>query len=667
MKSLFLCVLLGISSSIPVFAQKIASRYGLFGAVSRNYHEADIQSIKSIPLCCTQFNDGSGFGIAGGLHVEFPLVDNWSLGARIGYWGLNGILSETERLPIAINGQIQEGELTHSITASIPVVGIEPIVTYRLSDVVIRGGLQIGSIVVSDMQSKEEITQPTNGGTFLDANGFDSGKRTRNTFSFSNPYNSEMDLALTFNIGYELPLTRRWSFVVRPEIGVRYALKNMFDNISWKTHSITASLSFFATNENRPYFDPSIEVEPVPQKPIANVALKPVLKPSIAVDVTAIETDGSESHNIQVRIEQFTSEKSLPLLPYIFFEDQSSTLPSKYITNTTNCMPIKQVVASGAMVLHQHTLCIIADRMNNNPGSTITLTGTTSNTTAKELMQTLGDARANAVKEHLVSGFGIDPKRITVRSRLLPEIVSNPTTEDGQAENRRVEISSATPELLAIVTASDSVYTVTPSKLRVVTKVNSSAGIRSGVISISTPAARELASMNTTTTSNDLEYALAAKDLLEMDKSSLLLKYTIVDTLLQKADTTVQMPVQVLTIEGKRTAGLKDKRFDEYALVLFDVNSNKLTSAHQPVLRMISSKLANESVVTVIGSTDRTGVDLDNLELARRRAASTAEALSHPKTTTESIGETQPLYNNDVPEGRMYNRTVRVLVETPIR
>ena len=29
------------------------------------------------------------------------------------------------------------------------------------------------------------------------------------------------------------------------------------------------------------------------------------------------------------------------------------------------------------------------------------------------------------------------------------------------------------------------------------------------------------------------------------------------------------------------------------------------------------------------------------------------------------VGETQPLYRNDLPEGRFYNRTVQVLVNTP--
>jgi len=34
--------------------------------------------------------------------------------------------------------------------------------------------------------------------------------------------------------------------------------------------------------------------------------------------------------------------------------------------------------------------------------------------------------------------------------------------------------------------------------------------------------------------------------------------------------------------------------------------------------------------------------------------------------TSHGFGKTAPLYDNAVPEGRYYNRTVQVLVETPI-
>jgi hypothetical protein len=31
------------------------------------------------------------------------------------------------------------------------------------------------------------------------------------------------------------------------------------------------------------------------------------------------------------------------------------------------------------------------------------------------------------------------------------------------------------------------------------------------------------------------------------------------------------------------------------------------------------------------------------------------------------VGETMPLYDNELPEGRFYSRTVNVIVETPVK
>ena len=52
--------------------------------------------------------------------------------------------------------------------------------------------------------------------------------------------------------------------------------------------------------------------------------------------------------------------------------------------------------------------------------------------------------------------------------------------------------------------------------------------------------------------------------------------------------------------------------------------------------------------------------------LSARRAKAVANAIRHPKTTHEGIGETKLLYTNDLPEGRFYCRTVDIVVETPI-
>ena len=52
--------------------------------------------------------------------------------------------------------------------------------------------------------------------------------------------------------------------------------------------------------------------------------------------------------------------------------------------------------------------------------------------------------------------------------------------------------------------------------------------------------------------------------------------------------------------------------------------------------------------------------------LSTRRAEYTAKALNLPFNTAKGYGKEQELYDSNLPEGRMYNRTVNIVVETPV-
>jgi outer membrane protein OmpA-like peptidoglycan-associated protein len=71
--------------------------------------------------------------------------------------------------------------------------------------------------------------------------------------------------------------------------------------------------------------------------------------------------------------------------------------------------------------------------------------------------------------------------------------------------------------------------------------------------------------------------------------------------------------------------------------------------------------------VRINGYTDVLGTETYNEELSRNRAIETAKALGLPTSAVLGLGEQRPLYPNDLPEGRAYNRTVTVTVETPVK
>ncbi len=61
-----------------------------------------------------------------------------------------------------------------------------------------------------------------------------------------------------------------------------------------------------------------------------------------------------------------------------------------------------------------------------------------------------------------------------------------------------------------------------------------------------------------------------------------------------------------------------------------------------------------------------------NKKLSENRARTVARAIEqyakgrYQSLTARGVGEDDPLYTNDLPEGRFYNRTVQVLISTPI-
>ena len=72
------------------------------------------------------------------------------------------------------------------------------------------------------------------------------------------------------------------------------------------------------------------------------------------------------------------------------------------------------------------------------------------------------------------------------------------------------------------------------------------------------------------------------------------------------------------------------------------------------------------STVRIIGFSDNVGPSKTNLKISQKRAESTAKSIAHSNMETIGLGEEHDIYPFQTPEGRMYARTVKVIIETPI-
>jgi outer membrane protein OmpA-like peptidoglycan-associated protein len=123
-------------------------------------------------------------------------------------------------------------------------------------------------------------------------------------------------------------------------------------------------------------------------------------------------------------------------------------------------------------------------------------------------------------------------------------------------------------------------------------------------------------------------------------------------------------PVEIITKRDREK--VNDKYVDKYSLILYEFGSYTHTSAQREILRYIKDHSTDKSTFFISGHTDRSGSEEYNLMLSTRRAEYTARALGLPLTTSKGYGEGRELYDNNLPEGRMYCRTVNVIVETPV-
>jgi len=125
------------------------------------------------------------------------------------------------------------------------------------------------------------------------------------------------------------------------------------------------------------------------------------------------------------------------------------------------------------------------------------------------------------------------------------------------------------------------------------------------------------------------------------------------------------LPVRYrLLSDQQRDRAIPGKEIQRYSLILFDFDRSDLGSMNNTLIPLIRSQIQPASTIRITGHTDRIGESEYNAGISLARARNTAAALGTASATLEGLGESAPLFDNDLPEGRFYCRTVIIEVET---
>jgi outer membrane protein OmpA-like peptidoglycan-associated protein len=374
-------------------------------------------------------------------------------------------------------------------------------------------------------------------------------------------------------------------------------------------------------------------------------------------------------------------KENLPLLNSVFFDNGSTVIPARYTllssaaaatfkeTQLQTAQPdnLKKGRAARQLAVYYNILNIIGDRMRNNPSSIIALSGASDGNPAE------GKQMAEAVKQYIVSVFGINTSRISTEGRSKPVI---PSEQPGatkeldllRAGDRRVDITSASPELLLQVGNTNTSFF---KPVEIVDE--QSDPLDSHVIFTATGATEllkwwslQITDMNGVTQN----FGPFARDVITIPGNTILGTNTSGSYKVSMTGETNsgQSVRKEATVDLVKTATVKQTGM-RYS-ILFGFDKSKSIASYETFLsEMVAPLIGDNGTVIIHGHTDIIGEEKYNNTLSEERANSTQKVLEsaitrlgkkNVKFESYGFGEDTKLapFDNSFPEERFYNRTV---------
>jgi len=711
MKSIFkLLIIIIITNNL--FSQENLTKetlfnIGAFVGINLNNHNASFSKIEGFPNCCPQFSDGFGTGLSLGLFFNYPFSSKLNLETRFGIYNLNGELNKEQIIgnteirdpnPPYETTNIIDAISKYTINSKIQIIGIEPVLKYAVIDnLFVLTGIRFGFLNSATFDQSEILISPNNI-VFKD-----SGTRSRNEYKNSDIPNTN-GLQLHFLIGSSYHFNFK-DFTLIPDIRYYFPLTNI-NKSEWKLNqlqfSISAqfpikkSLEIKELKEEIFMRDTSVvailgikdeEVKLVSQKEEIlkeNIDATTVLNKHIITEkyerripkesslsafiiASGIRNDGTEEKNPTIIIEEIETYETFPLLNYVFFKNNDSDLKNtsqKLLSKNQIDFFEESKLPQNTFEIYNNLLNIIGYRLKNNNKATITLTGTNNNRDEERNNLKLSENRAQSAKDYLTNVWGIEPNRINIQFRNLPEKSANNNRAEGLEENRRVEITSDNIDILKPVTIFDIYKTSNPPIVKLTPQISSDVGIKKWEIKI----LQNNKIFRKFDDKNDVIFWKVEEFPIPLTEDVINIELNVEDVAGKKIKVEKNLELKQLTIKKKREELIDDKRIEKYALILFDYDRADLKPEHKEIIKNIKEKINNNSTVIISGYADATGELEYNKELSLRRINNVIKELNlnNIAIKTNNIGSDILLFDNSTPEGRSFCRTVTILIETPI-
>jgi len=375
-------------------------------------------------------------------------------------------------------------------------------------------------------------------------------------------------------------------------------------------------------------------------------------------------------------IEEIKTIDASPMLGHIYFAVGSSEISPQYIrfSGPGETAGFDEQKFTNTLEKYYQDLNIVGKRLVDNAGATIMLIGCNDNTGKEKGNKKLSTRRAEKVRDYLQSVWGITPERMSIQVRNLPAKPSSIRLKEGQAENRRVEIISTDPAILAPIRSTYLTTRIDTPNLTLRPDVVAPNGIANWKITAVNDSATLDEQVGKGAPAKETTIQLGTRDLKTLaGGGDIKVKMELQDGKGQSM-VLASEPVKVNFIQtSQRLAQKQDLRVQEkYALILFDFDKDTIEAQNQEIVNRIVARIKTlpKATVEIVGHTDNIGKEAYNLKLSERRALAVYKMLTaaYGEPTGERIrysgvGPNTPLFDNQSPEGRSFNRTVTITLE----
>ena len=462
-------------------------------------------------------------------------------------------------------------------------------------------------------------------------------------------------------IGYEIPLASVNSLTqvnLSPFVMFKpYFGQNPRDIESWDISTLRVGMAIkfgktkaVAKAQEAPvyYYPPVAPVAPVAEKEAKFSVQVPVVIPTERV-----------------------VKETFPLRNYVFFEEGSTEIPSRYVKlNKADALKFKIAQfqepepkdishrSKRQLTAYNNILNILGNRMRDNKNLDVTLIGASAGNGSA-----LGLSYAESVKKYLVNVFDISPLRIKTEGRNQP---INPSEQPGGTKflallregDRRVDIVSKSGDLLAPLQITAVQQDPLDSRIYFITEDGSKSPIKSWNLEVSDESG--IVQHYGPFTKN--KESVSGNAILK-DRKSGSFKAVMVG---KAEDGSVIRKESTFKLSRSEAPAEGGYRFS----ILFDFDQPKTVASYDKFLTDVVAPLVkNNGTVIIHGHTDIIGDDEYNVNLSEQRAQDVKRILEQALKNLGTTGVKFEAYGfgsdkhyapfeNKLPEERFYNRTV---------